>query len=141
MLINKVCIIRCRILVALSVVLFLGTGCLPGETPEETYAGYDEVIADGAIERGWIPEWLPQTAVDIREKHDLDRNSSILVFDAGGAFVVPEGCDLANETHRSTLTAPQWWPAAEVAELPVYDCDNGLLAVDETGMRVYFWRP
>ncbi len=110
------------------------------ETPEEAYAGYGEAAAAGAIERGWSPEWLPETAVDIREKHDLDSNASILVFDAGGSFVVPEGCDLAAKTLKASLSAG-WWPAAEVAELPVYHCSDGLLATDETSSQVYFWRP
>lgn len=121
-------------------ILCFGTGCLPEETPEETYAGFDEVTAGGAIERGWIPEWLPETAVNIHEKHDLDRNTSILVFDVGGSFLIPERCKPAATTSRASLSAG-WWPVAEVAELPVYDCADGLLAFDEASMRVYFWRP
>ena len=128
------------VMAGFAIVLFLGVGCLPGETPEEAYAGYSEAADGGAIERGWIPEWLPETAVNIHEKHDLDRNTSILVFDVGGSFVIPEGCKPAATTSKASLSAG-WWPVAEVAELPVHDCGSGLLAVDEAGMRIYYWRP
>jgi hypothetical protein len=127
-------------LVSLAVVLLLGVSCSAAETPEEAYNGYDEALADGAIERGWIPEWLPETAVDIREKHDLDSNTSILAFDSGESFVVPENCQAATETPKASLSA-SWWPDSEVSELPIYDCGDGLLAVEEAGVRVYYWRP
>ena len=127
-------------MVLLAIILLIAVGCTPGETPEEAYAGYDEALADGAIERGWIPVWLPETAVNIQEKHDLDSNASILVIDVAGSFAIPEGCNLTTESRASNLSAP-WWPAATVAELPVYDCDNGYLALDDGESRVYFWRP
>jgi hypothetical protein len=31
--------------------------------------------ADGAIERGWLPDQLPDSAFDITESHDLDTNT------------------------------------------------------------------
>ena len=131
---------RIKILFSLMFIMFYSVGCLPGETPEQAYTGYDEAKADGAIGRGWIPEGLPETAVDIREKHNLDNNASILVFDAGESFTLPEGCDTATEAPKASLSAG-WWPAAEVAELPAYHCSDGLLATDETSSQVYFWRP
>ena len=131
---------RGLVLVGLAVALFFGVGCSAGEMPEEVYASYEEAVGDGAIERGWIPEWLPQTAVDIHEKHDLDRNHSILMFDAGSSFVMPEGCEPAAGAAEASLSA-SWWPDSEVSELPAYDCGGGLLAVGESGSQVYFWRP
>ena len=40
-----------------------------------------------------------------------------------------------------TLLNAAWWPRVDVAKLPVYDCGEGLLAVDEASGQVYFWRP
>lgn len=45
-----------------------------------TYENMDAVRADGAIGRGWIPDWLPQNAIDIHEFHDLDTNIRAISF-------------------------------------------------------------
>lgn len=53
------------------------SGC---EVLSARYATLQEAAADEAIERGWLPEWLPIDAIDIQETHDLDSNESWLVF-------------------------------------------------------------
>ena len=50
---------------------------------EDQYAEYLDLEAakkDGAIERGWIPEWTPQSARKLREWHNLDTNLQSLTF-------------------------------------------------------------
>ena len=73
--------------------IFLLAACQLSETPESSFANYKEAVASGLIERGWIPDWLPETAVNIHEVHNLDNNASILLFDAGAEFSVPAGCE------------------------------------------------
>lgn len=38
-----------------------------GEIPETAYSDMETAIADDAVERGWIPEWLPPSAYNIQE--------------------------------------------------------------------------
>ena len=45
------------------------------EILERTYATYQEAVADGLFQRGWIPNVIPASAVRIVEIHDLDTNA------------------------------------------------------------------
>jgi hypothetical protein len=42
-----------------------------GERKKAFYATAVEARQSGAIERGWIPVWLPRSARNIREMHGL----------------------------------------------------------------------
>ena len=57
-------------------------GCIGplSEKPERQYATAEEARADGALERGWIPEILPRDAHAIREVHDIATNLSWCCF-------------------------------------------------------------
>ncbi len=44
------------------------------------YEDLNAVREDGAFERGWFPSWMPETAVDIHEFHDLDTNQQAMSF-------------------------------------------------------------
>ena len=39
------------------------------------YPSMDEVKENAAIEKGWIPSILPNSAYDISETHDIDNNT------------------------------------------------------------------
>jgi hypothetical protein len=41
---------------------------------ESAYATHADAVADDAILRGWIPPFVPESAREIREIHDLDTN-------------------------------------------------------------------
>ncbi|AVP98113.1 hypothetical protein C7S18_13300 [Ahniella affigens] len=80
---------------------------------ETHYETASAAHADGAITRGWIPDWLPDAAVNIRERHDLDTNDSVLRFElpSGVPMPRPDHCDpivLAAAT-PARLRAT-WWP-------------------------------
>lgn len=47
-------------------------GC--NETFKSAYKTLDQAKADGAIQRGWVPDNLPAESYDIREIHNLDTN-------------------------------------------------------------------
>ncbi len=63
----------CRLLL-----LGLLGGCSDIKT--EHYANYDEAIAGGAAQRGWLPPFVPPAATDIRLTHSLDSNQQWLRF-------------------------------------------------------------
>jgi hypothetical protein len=44
------------------------------DTQINKYPSFQEVKDDTAIERGWIPAIIPESAYDISETHDLDTN-------------------------------------------------------------------
>lgn len=51
-----------------------------GESFEEHYASYGDAIADRAIERGWVPQSIPQSSREIRQYGDIDTNYSFGSF-------------------------------------------------------------
>jgi hypothetical protein len=71
---------------------FTASGC--GEVTSAEYADRHEAIARRAIgESKWLPAWLPDGAVDIREAHDVDTNESWLVFRLSkGPLTLPRDC-------------------------------------------------
>ena len=66
------------------------------EVRTEEYPTLAAAHADGALERGWIPPWIPDSARNLREAHDLDTNRRWLSLE-----VAPE----------------EWWGVLE-AHLP-----------------------
>lgn len=50
------------------------------EIMEERYANMAEAERAGAIERGWVPRFVPASARNIRDVHDLDTNAQDLTF-------------------------------------------------------------
>jgi hypothetical protein len=49
-----------------------GVGC--GDRLESVFANVKEARSSGAVARGWVPNDLPESATDLRERHDLDTN-------------------------------------------------------------------
>jgi hypothetical protein len=47
-------------------------GC--GETKDSFYPNLDAAKKAGAIERGWIPDIIPESSKEIYERHNLDTN-------------------------------------------------------------------
>lgn len=51
-----------------------------GEDKKARYETWDEAEKAGAIERGWVLHFIPKSARDIREVHNLDTNAQMLRF-------------------------------------------------------------
>jgi hypothetical protein len=127
---------------------------------ERAYATHADAVADDAILRGWIPPFVPESAREIREIHDLDTNAVCLRFELAveeqAAFVAPfRKLDPQEiESLPSCRVTPQWWfeglvqqqpsndaaLSADVYEAAVPRWDEGaLIAVDRTGSTLYIW--
>lgn len=52
------------------VLSLLLTACM--ESREMLYEDREAAVHDGAIVRGWLPEWLPASATDIYSWHNVD---------------------------------------------------------------------
>lgn len=64
--------------------------CSSIETTVVYYASKRGAQEKGAINAGWVPDWLPASAYDISEAHNIDTNESILLFryKAGDDFYI-----------------------------------------------------
>jgi hypothetical protein len=88
------------------------------ERPESSYSTFAEAERSGAVEKGWIPAWVPSSATNIREMHDIDTNESMLAFTyESQGWELPAHC---RQVSYSQVTAPRfsrnWWPAADLLE-------------------------
>jgi len=54
------------------------------EVVSSQYASYQKAQEDKLFERGWLPDILPLTTLDIEVNNDLDLNES------AGRFIIPE---------------------------------------------------
>jgi hypothetical protein len=49
-------------------------GC--GDAVDSYYATYNDAVKEKLFSRGWLPEILPESVVEIRVSNDLDHNTS-----------------------------------------------------------------
>jgi hypothetical protein len=138
----------------LAVVVALGWGC--GELLDLLFgsldmrAAYDsraQVVADQAIERGWIPVLIPGSARDIREAHNLDINRLVGRFEFDLADLAatrerselyPEGADTRPGHPLSeigvTNELDERWPHLEFRRTGYF-----ILAIDPSRETCWFW--
>jgi hypothetical protein len=45
------------------------------ERPRSSFATYAEAEAAGMFKAGWLPSYLPKSATNIEERHDIDTNN------------------------------------------------------------------
>jgi len=130
--------------------LFLAlTGC--GEVQEATYDDLQAARVAGAIESGWIPEWLPRTSADLREAHNLDSNRSSLSlrFSASELWSPPAICQpIAPFDAPVPRIRLHWWPS-DVPPTPTmtqrhsyFACSekSEFVAVSSAGGELLYWR-
>lgn len=60
----------------LAVYLFWAFGRWPSLVVESRYARLVDAVDAGERERGWLPDFVPSSAFDLREMHDLKSNWS-----------------------------------------------------------------
>jgi hypothetical protein len=77
-------------------------------TPTRTYASFEE--ARQVIEQGWLPGFLPESAYDIREKHDNEKNTVLAAFSFRSANDISLILSQANELPVGMLhkVRPRW---------------------------------
>ena len=72
------------------------------ETYRTNAANYDELVASGLIEKGWVPHYIPKSAIDIHEQHNIDSNrvSMDFKYDPNAQDMAIEECTLLVENHK-----------------------------------------
>lgn len=128
------------------------TGC--GEDVESYYASYSELQAADAGARSWMPAWLPRSATDICDWHNLDTNATLIAFSVPQASpTLLVGCQPASSV-KNPGEGSKWWPDDRAfAKLQHYECEERMTyadgrvevryagaAIDPRRNRVYFWR-
>ena len=66
-------------LLALAVIV-IGVWINTAMTPKSHFDNYTEAQASGIMDRGWVPHYIPRSATDIHEQHDLDTNWVKMTF-------------------------------------------------------------
>jgi len=137
-------------LVATVLATLVTAGCTD-DVLDASYASRSEVEADGAIARGWVPEWLPAEATHIREVHNVHSSESALAFrlPRGAGWRPPSPCQPAT---RSKPRAPrfnrEWIPKldgrAKYYSCPVEEGSDAAkvetVAILSGGQQVLHWR-
>lgn len=125
-------------------------GCLASDTLDTSFDTLAAAREAGMVERGWIPGWVPEGAIALKEVHDVDNNTSALAFELPPDVKValPEGCLFAH--YAETLPGPferRWWPRQAVlaSRYTFFTCPAPHTGFEFVGMRrdgrhVLHWR-
>ena len=119
---------------------------------DATYATRADAAAAGAIERGWIPPWVPPEAFALHEVHSVDSNESALAFSlpADLAWRPPASCIAANAGQFYEPGFNRSWIPEAMEDYRYYSCPEPMasgaplllsaLAVSKDGKHVLYWR-
>jgi hypothetical protein len=140
-------------------ILVLVTGlaaCRDVDVVTESYATYQDAIAAGAVERGWVPRGLPTGTREMREAHDLDSSRRWGLFnfptDQADSFKALLGNEISLAGHACNPPRRiEWWPLLLRDELDheriastgllAYQAREGdlIFAVNWKQGRAYYW--
>ena len=72
------------------------------ENPGSSFMTYKELEESGLIDRGWVSKYLPRSATEIEESHDIDTNRSwtSFKFAPGDTSVAASNCRLLHKTDK-----------------------------------------
>lgn len=138
-----------RPLVVLCILSMLG--CSSRDVVEQRFENMNEASRAGAIERGWLPRFTPQSSFDIQLRYDLDTNEVWISFGWDGT----DG-ELDKQCKPFSLTledlpkrSPTWWPhelspstsTESLAALKnLLRCsDGGVMVLQPEHKRGYYW--
>lgn len=113
-----------------------------GEDKEARYGTWDEAEKAGAIERGWVPHFIPKSARNIRDVHNLDTNAQMLRFNVSPADVQTMLAGLPpisanDEAVAADMARGLGVPGGLAPRLVCHGPLNGALFVSQTGLAVF----
>jgi hypothetical protein len=137
--------------IALSTALVITVGGCLSDTLDASYNSLSDAVAADAVDKGWIPEWLPRGATNLREVHNLDTSVSALAFDIprGEIWRLPEHCARADFAEIvPSQFGRSWWPSESslASSYKFFQCkadgppDFEFVAISTAGTRGLHWR-
>ncbi|WP_303635748.1 hypothetical protein [Stenotrophomonas tuberculopleuritidis] len=132
------------------VVTFCSALCACGLVMDSSFDTLQEAIDSDMVNKGWIPDWVPQEATDLHEVHDLDSNTSALAFTKPRAvpLELPTDCRATAIGNSDPVAFDRyWWPGKETfhRSYRIFRCAPAsgksiFVAVSRSEDRVLFWR-
>jgi hypothetical protein len=138
---------RMRKLLAFSVVLAL-VAC--SEDEEENYATWAEAKRAGAVDRRWVPRFVPTSARDIHDAHNLDTNEQKLTFTVPPETVGPmlqsitPHSELGGELAAKAVDEAGWKASDAQEAVAILLCTqtySGIVVADHRTGRAVFLSP
>jgi hypothetical protein len=144
------------IVIVLGMASIVISGCRNLDTVESRYLNYKDALDSGAIgDGGWLPVFLPTSAMDIKEYHNIDTNEVWLafLFSAEDMKTITDFCSSSSgsEVKLARRSPANWWPqvlteqrnrdATESIENYTYSkcVDGGFLAYVSEMNEAYYW--
>lgn len=124
--------------------------CACGLVMDSSFDTQQQAIDADMVNKGWIPDWVPHEATDLREVHDLDSNTSALAFTKPRKVLLklPADCQAtASGDSDPAAFDRSWWPGKGTlnGSYRVFRCTpefgkSVFVAVSRNEDRVLFWR-
>ena len=72
------------------------------ENPRSSFSSIAEMEASGLVEAGWLPEYLPPSAFQIEERHNIDTNEvwASFRYEVNDVQSVEAVCEIIAENNR-----------------------------------------
>lgn len=98
------------------------------DTYENHFADYEHMKASGLMEKGWLPDYIPHSATDINERHNIDTNVVNMSFKYNPADTekAGTGCTLLEKNERGLKFL-----------CPPHDGSTSILVLRKDGMGFY----
>lgn len=138
--------------VASAVLAALACSCTD-DVLDASYASRAEAVTAAAMERGWIPSWIPPEAFALNEVHDVDTNESALAFSlpTKSSWRPPaSSCRAADAGEFYEPGFDREWIPETLDRYDFYSCPEAAatggvsllsaLAVRRDGRHVLYWR-
>lgn len=125
------------------------------DVTQSSYSSYDEISSiPNIFEAGWVPRWLPVSATQIKESHDIDTNESWLTFRISPSDDFYKGCKEIKNYDTASLIKAHSEPnrfhefyddlvgAIKDSTVNFYSCDSNyyrILAIDHIESHGYIW--
>lgn len=105
------------------------------DTYDVSYRDLHQARGHEAVERGWVPEWLPEGSTDIRQRHSTE--AAILHTRLPEADRLPDTCVATDDLPSPGITS-DWFAMDLMGRGTAVACDGWSGVVD--GVDLYIWQ-